>query len=210
MSNGPEDDAVKRRALRRRHLHERQAVIFGTLITALAAAGLLGLGVWFGAIPTPFDVPFHTASPSQPFVAQPCPPADATPVAYEDITVTVYNGTTRVGLAADTASELSARGLGIAGTDNDPEGAYSGFTLVRAGTPGLAQAYTVAAIFPGAVVSLDDREDSTIDVTLGSEYDGMSTPEEAALDPETPLAAPEGCFDPESPPTGDETPSDSA
>lgn len=200
MTTRPEDEAATRRALRRRHLHERQAVIFGTLITALAAVALLGLGVWFGAIPTPVDVPFATPDPSRSLVAQPCPPPDAGPVPYDQITLNVYNGTNRVGLAAETTTELAARGLVVASTDNDPEGAYEGATLVRAGPNALPQAYTVAAIFPGAVVSLVGREDTTIDVTLGYDYEDLRTPEDAALDPATPLAAPEGCFDPANPP----------
>lgn len=198
MSTASDDATVRQRTLRRRHLHERQAVIFGTLIAALLFAALLGLGVWFGVVPAPISVPFSTAAPSASLPAQPCPPTDALPVPYDQITVNVYNATTRVGLAASTASELSARGLAVATTANDPNGSYSGATLVRTGIPGLAQAYTVAAIFPGAVVVLDTREDATVDVSLGSLFDDLRTPEEAVLDPAVPITAPEGCFAAES------------
>lgn len=196
MSTGPADETARRRVVRRRHLHERQAVIFGSLITALVVAALMGLAVWFGVIPAPFSVPFATVAPSSDAAAQPCPPSAALPVPYDQITVNVYNATTRSGLAATTASELVARGIVVATTANDPNGRFEGTALVRAGIPGLAQAYTVAAIFPGAVVVLDVRQDASVDVSLGSEFDVMRTPEEATLDPAAPIAAPEGCFDP--------------
>lgn len=190
MSTGA-NDAARRRAVRRRHLHERQAVIFGTLITALVAAGLLGAGVYLGAIPAPFDVPFATGSDSAD--APPCPPEGALPVSYDFITVNVYNGTNRAGLAAATASDLAGRGFVIGATGNETRGGFDGTVLIRSGPAGLAAAYTVAPIFDGAVIVLDARGDATVDVTLGSSFDSMRSMEESVLDPGTPLVAPEGC-----------------
>ena len=171
-------------------------MIFGGLITTLLALGLVSLAVWFGAIPAPFDVPFITPEPEDTTIAQPCPPADALPVPYSEITANVYNGTTRGGLAAATASELESRGLTIAARANDPTGRYFGATLIRAGQAGLAEAYTAAALFPDAIVQLDVRDGATIDITLGSEYEAMRPSGEALLDPNQPIAAPEGCFQP--------------
>jgi hypothetical protein len=205
VSTGPYDDeAARRRAVRRRHLHERQAVIFGTLITALAAAALLGLGVYVGAIPAPFDVPLKSP-PAADGTTTPCPPDGALPVAYGDITVNVYNGTRRSGLASSTAQELAARGLVIGEQANDPRGRYDGATLVRTGPAGIPAAYTVAAIFPGAVVVLDSRADATVDVTLGAVYQAMLPADRARLDPAVPLVAPEDCV-PVTGPTGTATP----
>ncbi len=190
MSTGA-NDVARRRAVRRRHLHERQAVIFGTLITALVAAGLLGTGVYFGAIPAPFNVPFAAASASADAV--PCPPEGALPVSYDFITVNVYNGTTRAGLAAATAADLSGRGFVIGATGNETRGRFDGTVLIRSGPAGLAAAYTIAPIFDGAVIRLDNRADATVDVTIGSAFDSMRSMEESVLDPATPLVAPEGC-----------------
>lgn len=193
MSTAPRGSFEHQRAVRRRHLHERQAVIFGTLVTALAAAGLLGLGVYVGVIPAPFDVPIATPSPTDTAAGQPCPPDGALPVAYGQITVNVYNGTTRPGLAAETAAELAGRGLVVGQQANDPRGRYGGVVLIRTGPAGVASAYTVAAMFPGSVVALDARGDATIDVTLGSDFDDLAPPDQAALDPSVPLTRPEGC-----------------
>ena len=194
MSSDPVDEYERQRVIRRRHLLERQAVIFGGLIATLLALLLIGLAVWFGAVPAPVSVPFATPPPDDAAVAPPCPPSDARPVAYGEITINVYNGTTRGGLAAATAGELSNRGLKIGARANDPYGRYAGATLIRAGAAGLAQAYTVAAIFPDAVVQLDVREDASVDVTLGGDYVAMRPPQEAELDPGQPLTAPAGCY----------------
>ncbi len=205
------EEYERQRAVRRRHLLERQAVIFGGLIAALLGLALVGLAVWFGAIPSPVSVPFETPPPPGGSAAPPCPPQDARPVAYDRITVNVYNGTTRGGLAAATAAELAGRGLTIGARANDPYGRYDGATLVRTGPAGIAEAYTVAAIFPDATIQLDVREDTSVDVTLGTEYDAMRPPQEAQLNPEQPIPAPEGCFEvPElqEPPEGEQEPAE--
>jgi hypothetical protein len=189
------EEYERQRAIRRRHLLERQAVIFGGLIAALLTLLVVGLAVWFGAVPAPVSVPFVTPPPEETTAAPPCPPQDARPVPYQEITVNVYNGTTRGGLAAATAAELANRGLRIGVRANDPYGMYEGATLVRTGGAGLAHAYTVAAIFPDAVVQLDVREDTTVDVTLGSRYNGLRPPVEAELNPNEPIAAPAGCYE---------------
>ncbi len=194
MSNGSVDEFERQRATRRRRLLERQAVIFGGLITSLLALVLVGLAIWFGAVPAPFRVPFSTPTPQDTTLGQPCPPDGATPVPYSQITVNVYNGTTRGGLAAATASELESRGLKVAARANDPRGRYEGSTLISSGPAGLAQAYSVAAMFPDAIVQLDAREDTTVDVSLGSSYDGLRPPAEATLDAGQPIPAPEGCY----------------
>jgi hypothetical protein len=200
------EEYERQRAIRRRHLLERQAVIFGSLIAALLALALIGLAVWFGAVPAPVSVPFATPPPENGAVAPPCPPADATPVPYGEITVNVYNGTTRGGLAAATAGELANRGLTIGARANDPYGRYSGATLVRAGPAGLAHAYTVAAIFPDALVQLDVREDASVDVTLGAAYVAMRPAQEAELDPALPIPAPAGCYQVPAPDEGEPEP----
>lgn len=193
MSTAPRGSSDHQRAVRRRHLHERQAVIFGTLITALAAAALLGLGVYFRVIPAPFDVPIATPSAIDAASSQPCPPDGALPVDYTQITVNVYNGTRRPGLAAATAAELAGRGLVVGEQANDPRGRYGGVVLIRTGPSGVPAAYTVAAMFPGAVVALDARGDTTIDVTLGSDFESIAAADTSRLDPATPIAPPEGC-----------------
>ena len=47
-------DADRARALRRRHMRERQAVVFGVLLAALAVIGLGAAAVYTGSLSLPF------------------------------------------------------------------------------------------------------------------------------------------------------------
>ncbi|WP_127128315.1 LytR C-terminal domain-containing protein [Georgenia sp. SYP-B2076] len=198
------NDADQRRAARRRHLQQRQTLVFGGLITVLAVVGLVSTAMWTGLLPAPFAREFSTAEPSDANLAIPCVPADATPVAFSEITANVYNGTDRNGLAASSADSLTQVGVVVNQQANWPQGAYSGVVQVVVGPLGVTSGYTVARLFPSAVVSLDtSRTDETVDVVLGATYEAMLSADEiAALDPAAPLASPEGCT-PVDAPAGD-------
>lgn len=190
-------EAVRARAARRRHMQQRQTVIFGTLVAALLFVALLGGAVWSGVLPSPIDVPINSGAPvatPEP-VVPPCPPADTPPVAYPDITANVLNGTGEAGLAARTAATLENRGVMIGLlSDGTP---YGGVALVTTGPLGIAAAYTLAGLFSESQIVLDAREDATVDVLIGSAYEGMLAEGEVTLDPEAPIPAPEGCQPPE-------------
>ena len=153
------------RQLRRRHMHERQAVIFGVLLAALALAGLGAAAIFTGSLSLPFfardfaKVPTPTAS-QDPY---PCPPAGALPVAANQITVKVFNATTRVGLAGATGAALTERGFIVASAEN-ATATYDGTARIIFGVTGVAQAYTLAAHIDGAVLVLDPRADASLDV----------------------------------------------
>jgi len=187
-------DQDRGRQLRRRHMHERQAVIFGVLLAALALAGLGAAAMYTGSLNLPVFTRDFAAAPS-PTATQdpyPCPPAGALPVAYGQISVRVYNATTRVGLAGATSASLAERGFVIASTENAPA-TYDGTARIIFGTPGVAQAYTLAAHIDGAVLVLDPRADATVDLSLGAEYAELNPIDTIALDPAVPLVAPPGC-----------------
>jgi len=179
--------------LRRRHMHERQAVIFGVLIAALAVIGLASAAVFTGRVDLGlFSRDFSAQPTPTPTVAPyPCPPSGALPVAYSDVLVNVYNATTQVGLAGDTAEALRTRGFTPGVADNAP--AYSGVARVAFGPAGVAAAYTVAAQLPSAELVYDAREDGSVDLTLGSQFVGLTPADQVVLDATQPLPAPEGC-----------------
>lgn len=182
------------RQLRRRHMHERQAVIFGVLLAGLALAGLGAAAVFTGSLDLPVFAREFAAEPS-PTATQdpyPCPPAGALPVPTNQISVKVYNATTRVGLAGATAASLAERGFVIVVTENAPA-TYDGKARIIFGTTGVAQAYTLAAHIDGAVLVLDARADATVDVALGGEFAELNPSDTVVLDPAVPLVAPEGC-----------------
>lgn len=184
------------RALRRRREHERQTVIFGVLIAALAVAGLGGVAAYTGNLSLPGSSDFVSKEPEGVPVTwdEPCVPADKKPAGRAKIKVTVLNGTTRAALAVTVAEELADRGFAVEGTGNDARTPRQ--TLVTSGPSGLVQAYTVLARFPGARLVLDDRPGKSVDVTLGAEFTSITPEDEVALDPKTPLTSVAGCVDP--------------
>ncbi|GMA30093.1 hypothetical protein [Litorihabitans aurantiacus] len=97
------------RALRRRHLLQRQTIVFGTLSVLLVGAGLAGLGVHLGILPSPVTSEF-TDLEAQEEAAQftPCPAEGALPVTYDQITANVYNGTARAAWPAPSHSPSRA------------------------------------------------------------------------------------------------------
>jgi hypothetical protein len=114
------------------------------------------------------------------------------PVPAAQVTVKVYNASSRVGLAGATAAALAERGFVIGATENAAV-TYDGVARIIFGTNGVAQAYTLAAHMDGAVLILDARPDATVDLALGAEFPELKPLESVALDPATPLVAPTGC-----------------
>jgi hypothetical protein len=181
--------------LRRRHRRERQAVVFGLLLAALAVGALGALAIFTGGIDSPFTRPFTTRAPETPAEAAPvpCPPDGTLPVPYGQVQVTVLNATTRAGLAAGTAEALTARGFAVAGTGNSPS-PVPGVARISFGAAGIGAAYTLAAHLEGARLVLDSRADATVDLALGDEFVSLLDPGVILLDPAAPLVGQEGCL----------------
>ncbi|MET0433121.1 MAG: LytR C-terminal domain-containing protein [Cellulomonas sp.] len=197
MSADRTPDAARQR--RRRHTRERQAVVFGVLLGGLAVAAFGAAAVYTGNISLPFlSRDFSSPEPTGlAAVNSPCPPEGATPVPYGQVTVNVLNGTSRVGLAGDTASALASRGFVIGQQLNASQMGYSTYTgnaLIQFGTQGVAAAYTVAAQFDTPQLVLDTREDASVDVVVGSTYNALVAAADVVLVADQPFAVPEGCI----------------
>lgn len=175
-------------------MQQRQTVVFGTLIAALLVVGLLGGAMWSGVLPSPVDVPINSgAPPPEPEpVVPPCPPEEARPVPLAQVRVNVLNGTEESGLAAQTSAVLRTYGITV---EREGNGApYTGVAQITTGPRGVVTAYTISALFPSSQIVLDpERKGNVVDVLLGARYESVLEPEEAALDPETPIAAPTNC-----------------
>lgn len=167
--------------------------MFGVLITGLLAVALLAAAMWGNVVPSPFARPFSSPEPTEATAPRvPCPPADALPAPFGEITANVYNATDRSGLAAQTASGLAQFGVAISQQTNYG-GTYEGVANIVTGPRGLQAAYTVAALIPGATVTLDARDDGVVDVVLGGAFDQVASPDTAPVDPQAPLTPPPGC-----------------
>ncbi|NTW40199.1 MAG: LytR C-terminal domain-containing protein [Cellulomonadaceae bacterium] len=192
----PDQSPERQQALRRRHQHERQAVVFGSLVAALAVAGLGSTAIYTGVISVPFlDRDFSSPPPDPDAVAvfaAPCPPEGTLPVAYGAIQAAVLNGSGRTGLAAETAADLAARGFVVSSTGNYPA-TLTGSAQSTFGEAGLAAAYTLASQVDTPVLRLDLRTDATIDLVLGEQFAGLVDPATITIDPTIALAGVAGC-----------------
>jgi hypothetical protein len=186
-------DPDRARTLRRRHMRERQAVIFGTLLAGLALTGLASAAIYTGTLHAPFLARgFSSPPPTDAAAPPPCPPGGATPVPYGQVTVNVFNGSGRLGIAGQTATALKTRGFTIGTTGNAPA-PVSGTAYVRFGAAGVAAAYTLAAHVGSSVLVLDTRSDPTVDLMLGEGFVGLVTATQVTLDPAVPFTPPPGC-----------------
>ena len=186
------EEAKRARAARRRHKHERQAVVFGVLIAFLAVTGLAAAAVYTGAIDPPFERDFSSKESSDDKVTpQPCLPAETLPVPYSSITLRVLNSTDRAGLASSATEDLVTRGFVVESTGNSKK-SYSG-VQVAFGAAGLSSAYTLAAHLPEARFIYDDREDASLDLYLGASFSGIADIDSVSLDPTVAMASVEGC-----------------
>lgn len=186
-------EEIKRaRRLRKRHKHERQALIFGVLIAGMAVAGLGAAAVYSGTVDAPFDRPFSSAKQTdEKTFAIPCLPEGTLPVAYSSVGVNVYNATTRVGLAKSVATSLTERGF-VATTAGDAAAKLVN-VQISFGKEGLAAAYTVAAQFIDPTLVYDNRADGSVDIALGSSFEVLVDKDSTGLVPEQAMISREGC-----------------
>ncbi|MCC2319703.1 LytR C-terminal domain-containing protein [Cellulomonas xiejunii] len=188
-------DHDRARELRRRHMHERQAVVFGVLLACLAVAGLGAAALYTDSMSLPFLEREFSVKPTvvAGAVDTYCPPEGALPVPADQITVDVFNGANLGGLAGRTATDLKERGFVIGVTEN-ARVQFSGVARIIYGAAGSAAAYTLKAHLPEAVLQNDPRTDALVDLIVGKEYTTLLPLEEVVLDPAVPLVGPEGCM----------------
>ena len=183
-----------RRRVVRRHRRERQVLVFGVIVIAIAAIVFIAMGVYKGTIQGPFNVAFVT--PQAEFTSDitlVCPPSGTYPLDPAEVAVRVMNGTEEPGIAKTTLNDLEGRGFVPLGASNWNR-EYGGTARIMFGETGVQKAYTVALQFTTAELVLDDRKNATVDVVLGAEFVQIVDPLDSQLDPEQPLAANSQCL----------------
>lgn len=107
----------------------------------------------------------------------------------KDVTVNVYNATTRDGLAKKTASAVRKRGFLVATISNDPlQRKVTGTAEVRYGPSGKKDAALVLALVKGARAVQDARNDSSVDLVLGAKFTALAPPVKKPTTPATATA----------------------
>lgn len=125
-------------------------------------------------------------------------PAEVLP-RTERVTVNVFNSTPTVGLAAETAQILTARGFTVKNVANDPlDAVLPGTGEIRFGPKGAEAAQLLTFYFPGAVLVDDGRTGKRVDVSLGSGFTEIVGEAElaAALASPSPSPSGPGCITP--------------
>ncbi|RSX57448.1 LytR C-terminal domain-containing protein [Bifidobacterium samirii] len=168
------------RQARKAYMRRRQRKVFavaGSLLVVLLVVALMFYFHLFG-----LGVVKTSATQPNYGVTAPCVPKaeDGSTRKYvdnRDVNVTVFNGTAHVGFAKAVRNALVQRGFPM----NDPQTYYVDGaqntdlerTMIRFGKNAIAEAYTLNANFTDAVLVMDDREDTSVDVVLGATFNDL-------------------------------------
>jgi hypothetical protein len=170
-----EDDVRHRRRYRR----------IRAAITLVILTGLVVWAAWYAW--QVVTEPAATEDDSEPVVQTPvcavAVPTEAPPP--EEISINIYNGTSRNGLASQVAREMREQGYVILDVANDPlSRSITGVAEVRAANAENLAVQLIMSQFPGATFVPDEREDEVIDLVLGEQFEAIG-PQDPEPDPES-------------------------
>lgn len=139
--------------------------IVRTPITLLILLGILAYGAWWGY-----------SNVLQPVAAAPPPPCVPQPVVKgqlrsSQVTVRVFNGGDRKGLAGDVGRSLRDRGFKVSQAANTGEKISQ--TVIVGAAVKNPEVVLVKGFFKNAVVRADKRADRSVDVLVGTKYGGF-------------------------------------
>jgi hypothetical protein len=139
--------------------------IVRTPLTLLILLGILCYGAWWGYtnVLKPVD-----PLPPEPCVTQSLPNSR---LKSTQVTVSVYNGGDRRGLAGDVGRALRDKGFRVQRTANTGENIKE--TVIVGANAKNPEVVLVKAFFKDATVRADKRTDGTVDVLVGDKYGGF-------------------------------------
>lgn len=174
------ESASSRRARRRRRTAITLLVVVAMLAGAFyVASSYIDRKQSASAAPTP-TASCTTSGTAKAGAKATAKPKAATAPKPSQITVNVYNATSRTGLAGTTAKDVRTRGFVVGTIANDPLGkSVTGTGEIRYGKNGAAAASVVKAMLPAAAMVLDARADASVDLVLGDKYSTLAAPSTA-------------------------------
>jgi hypothetical protein len=97
----------------------------------------------------------------------------------DQVTINVYNGTPRVGLAEQVGGEFANRGFHVGKMESMPDGGqYEQIALITFGPEAIGAAWLVSAYFLTDTAEHNfqlDRKGAEVDVTLGNKFQQLAT-----------------------------------
>jgi len=160
-----------------------------TPLTLLVLLGILGYGAWWG---------YTNVLRKSP----PPPPASCVPqkvskgeLLATQVSVNVFNGGTKKGLAGDVGRSLRQRGFKVLKMSNT--GQKIGKTVIVGAGVKDPEVLLVKGFFKHSGTRADKRLDHTVDVLVGNDYRGFDKKAKAKL----PVKAKAVCLPPQSSPT---------
>ncbi|GAB5080809.1 LytR C-terminal domain-containing protein [Arthrobacter sp. AD-310] len=157
------DDTAR---VRRRVLH---GIVLVLLLGLIAAGIVTALAIFNGRFTLP------TAEPAEEKVAA-CPAGTFDYLPPEQVTMNVFNSTSRPGLARSVADEFLARKFVVADVANI-DATYRGVAAVISGAAGQSAAFTVQRHLAGSDYFQDGRADGSVDVILSRDYGALVPPD---------------------------------
>lgn len=140
--------------------------IVRTPLTLLVLLGVLCYGAWWGYT--------NVLAPVEPLPPDPCVQQTLpnSQLKSAQVTVSVFNGGDRRGLAGDVGRSLRGKGFRVLKTTNTGENIKQ--TVIVGANAKNPEVVLVKAFFKEATVRVDKRTDGTVDVLVGDKYGGFN------------------------------------
>ncbi len=141
--------------------------LFRMVATPVLLLSLLALLIWGASWGwRNLTAPLPSPSPT------PCVTKSASIITSDMVSVRVLNGGFTSGLAGRVAEHLGNNGFTVLRTGNTEERVKE--TIVRGSTESEAKLTMLQSHFKGAIIEHDDRVDGSVDVLVGTGYEGVT------------------------------------
>ncbi|MCI6584205.1 MAG: LytR C-terminal domain-containing protein [Mobiluncus porci] len=174
MGETDSQQSASGRARRRRYMFARQTVLLGWIVLGMALVAVVAIPFATGILTLPFGDSF-TLSEEAKAKAPPCAPSGE-PVNLKTVKANILNGSSRNGLARETADRLKTFGVKV-GTVGNAADSYAGAARITTGKEGLVKAFSLARALPDSDVRVDLVKGSEITVLLGEQFQGALSKE---------------------------------
>ncbi|SDS55585.1 LytR C-terminal domain-containing protein [Microlunatus soli] len=141
--------------------------IIRTPLTLLILLGILAFGAWWGWN--------NIVAPPKKTPPPPCVQTKVTDKALKSsqVTVKVFNGGDKKGLAGDVTRQLRAKDFNALDPANSNDEISK--TVIVGNAAKNPEVLLVKSFFKGATVKADGRDDHTVDVFVGNKYGGFNS-----------------------------------